>query len=98
MIGHVHCPSNHEKLGTKGDDKVAKKTTTRRSSECVNADSAHFRLPRKKWKRFCERLDAPPKSIPALRRLLTTGNLAKGSLIISEISGRTLGNPRRTSS
>jgi len=35
------------------------------------ADQTHFSLPPKQWKAFCEALDEPPKSIPALRRLLT---------------------------
>src|SRR5260370_42281401 len=29
------------------------------------------RLPKKQWKEFCDALDAPPKPIPALRRLST---------------------------
>ncbi len=35
------------------------------------ADQSHFALPKKQWKTFCAALDAPPKSIPELRRLLT---------------------------
>jgi uncharacterized protein (DUF1778 family) len=35
------------------------------------AEETHFSLPPKQWKAFCAALDAPPKSIPALRRLLT---------------------------
>ena len=34
-------------------------------------DQTHFTLSRKQWKSFCAALDAPPKRIPALRRLLT---------------------------
>ncbi len=37
----------------------------------IVADQTHFVLSRKEWKAFCAALDAPPKSIPALRRLLT---------------------------
>lgn len=36
----------------------------------VIADQVQFRLPKKQWKQFCDALDAPPKTIPALRRLL----------------------------
>ncbi len=36
----------------------------------VIADQVQFRLPQKQWKKFCDALDAPPKAIPALRRLL----------------------------
>lgn len=35
------------------------------------ADQSHFTLPKKQWNAFCAALDAPPKSIPELRRLLT---------------------------
>src|SRR6185369_806335 len=41
------------------------------AAQQVIADQAQFTLPRKQWKEFCAALDAPPKSIPALRRLLT---------------------------
>ena len=41
------------------------------AAQQVIADQAQFRLPKKRWKKFCDALDAPPKKIPALRRLLT---------------------------
>ncbi len=41
------------------------------AAQQVIADQAHFVLPKKQWKSFCAALDAPPRSIPALRRLLT---------------------------
>ena len=41
------------------------------AAQQVIADQVQFRLPKKQWKQFCEALDAPPKTIPALRRLLT---------------------------
>jgi uncharacterized protein (DUF1778 family) len=34
-----------------------------------------FVLPKKQWKEFCDALDAPPKKILALRRLLTKPGL-----------------------
>ena len=37
----------------------------------VIAGQEHFALPEKEWKAFCDALDAPPKPIPALRKLLT---------------------------
>lgn len=40
-----------------------------------SADHAHFALPPDRWQAFCEALDAPPKDIPALRKLLTEGSL-----------------------
>lgn len=39
------------------------------------ADHAHFVLPPDRWQAFCEALDAPPRDIPALRKLLTEGSL-----------------------
>jgi uncharacterized protein (DUF1778 family) len=41
------------------------------AAQQVIADQVHFTLPKKQWKSFCAALDAPPKSIPELRRLLT---------------------------
>ena len=41
----------------------------------VLADQMQLRLPKKRWKEFCDALDAPPKTIPALRRLLTKSDL-----------------------
>jgi uncharacterized protein (DUF1778 family) len=41
------------------------------AAEQVIADQAQFTLPKKKWAAFCAALDAKPRSIPALRRLLT---------------------------
>jgi uncharacterized protein (DUF1778 family) len=40
-------------------------------AQAVLADQNQFRLPEEKWREFCEALDAPPKDIPALRKLLT---------------------------
>ena len=40
-------------------------------AQAVLAEQSQFRLPEKKWREFCKALDAPPKDIPALRRLLT---------------------------
>lgn len=45
------------------------------AAQQVIADQAHFTLPEKQWREFCAALDAPPKSIPALRRLLTRPGL-----------------------
>ena len=45
------------------------------AAQQVIADQAQFTLPKKQWRKFCAALDAPPKSIPALRRLLTEPGL-----------------------
>jgi hypothetical protein len=37
-----------------------------------NTMQVQLRLPEKDWKKFCDALDSPPKTIPALRQLLTT--------------------------
>jgi|SRR6516164_1156941 predicted DNA-binding antitoxin AbrB/MazE fold protein len=38
-------------------------------------DQAHFTLPPERWQAFCDALDAPPRDIPALRKLLTETSL-----------------------
>ncbi len=45
------------------------------AAQHVIADQVQFTLPKKQWKEFCEALDAQPKPIPALRRLLTKPGL-----------------------
>jgi uncharacterized protein (DUF1778 family) len=45
------------------------------AAQQVIADQAHFKLPKKHWKEFCDALDAPPKTIPTLRKLLTKPGL-----------------------
>ncbi len=39
------------------------------AAHAVLVDQTHFRLSPEQWSAFCERLDAPPKVIPALRDL-----------------------------
>lgn len=39
------------------------------AARAVLADQTEFRLPPEQWEAFCERLDAPPQVIPALREL-----------------------------
>lgn len=43
-----------------------------------SADQVHFKLPQKQWKEFCDLLDAPPKPIPTLCRLLGSRGLFDG--------------------
>jgi len=43
------------------------------------ADEAHFLLPEDRWQVFCDALDAPPKEIPALHKLLSTPSLFDGT-------------------
>ena len=40
-------------------------------AQVILAEQSQFRLSDKKWREFCRALDAPPKDIPALRKLLT---------------------------
>ena len=42
-------------------------------------DQAHFTLPPERWQAFCDALDAPPRDIPALRKLLTEASLFNGN-------------------
>lgn len=39
------------------------------------AEETHFSLSSKQWKVFCATLDAAPKAVPALRRLLATSGV-----------------------
>jgi predicted DNA-binding antitoxin AbrB/MazE fold protein len=39
------------------------------------SDQAHFALPPERWQAFCDALDAPPRDIPTLRKLLTEASL-----------------------
>jgi uncharacterized protein (DUF1778 family) len=41
------------------------------AAEAVVGDDAVYTLEKNRWKAFCAALDAPPRSIPALRKLLT---------------------------
>ena len=41
------------------------------AAEAVLADEANFSLNRDKWRRFIAALDAPPRKLPALRKLFT---------------------------
>ena len=43
------------------------------------ADQVSFALPEDRWQAFCDALDAPPKKILALRKLLTEKSLFDGS-------------------
>jgi uncharacterized protein (DUF1778 family) len=40
-------------------------------AQTVLAEPSQFRLSDEKWQEFCRALDAPPKDVPALRRLLS---------------------------
>lgn len=40
-------------------------------AQVILAEQSQFRLPDKKWREFNRALDAPPKDIPSLRKLLT---------------------------
>jgi uncharacterized protein (DUF1778 family) len=41
------------------------------AAQQILADQVHFYLSPEKWNEFCAALDAPPKELPALRKLLT---------------------------
>lgn len=47
-------------------------------AQAVLAEQSQFRLSDKKWQDFCKALDAPPRGIPALRRLLTERGVFDG--------------------
>jgi predicted DNA-binding antitoxin AbrB/MazE fold protein len=43
------------------------------------AEQVHFALPPDRWQAFCAALDAPPRDIPALKKLLTEASLFDGN-------------------
>jgi len=49
------------------------------AAQQVLADQVHFELSPERWRAFCRALDAPPKEIPALRRLLSEKSVFDGS-------------------
>jgi uncharacterized protein (DUF1778 family) len=49
------------------------------AAQHVLADQVHFVLAMEQWEAFCAALDAPPKEIPALRRLLTEKSIFDGN-------------------
>jgi uncharacterized protein (DUF1778 family) len=49
------------------------------AAQQVLADQVHFTLPADRWKAFCQALDAPPRTIPALQQLLTTRSVFDGA-------------------
>ena len=48
------------------------------AAQQVLADQVHFALSPERWEAFCAALDAPPKAIPALRRLLREKSIFDG--------------------
>jgi uncharacterized protein (DUF1778 family) len=47
-------------------------------AHAVIGEQTQFRLSEDKWREFCEALDAPPKDIPELRKLLTEPSVFDG--------------------
>ena len=47
-------------------------------AQAVLAEQTRFRLPEKQWRKFCAALDAPPKNISQLRKLLTEPGIFDG--------------------
>jgi uncharacterized protein (DUF1778 family) len=48
------------------------------AAQQVLADQVHFVLPPERWRAFCAALDALPRDIPALRKLLTEASVLDG--------------------
>lgn len=44
-------------------------------AQAILSDQSRFHLDEKQWKKFCKALDAPPKKIPALQKLLLESGL-----------------------
>ena len=41
------------------------------AAHAILVDQTEFRLPAEQWEAFCDRLDAPTRTIPALRQLFS---------------------------
>ena len=48
-------------------------------ADTANAMPVHFTLPADRWQAFCDALDAPPKDLPALKKLLTEASRFDGN-------------------
>lgn len=48
------------------------------AAQQILADQAHFYLSPEKWDEFCAALDAPPRDLPELRKLLTEPDVFDG--------------------
>ena len=59
--------------GTTISDFVLEQSIT--AAQQVIANQVQFKLPKKQWNEFYHALDAPSRTIPALRRLLTKPGL-----------------------
>lgn len=53
-------------------------TVTIDTPAAADDDRSRFVLPPDRWQTFCDALDAPPRDIPALRRLLTEASVFDG--------------------
>jgi predicted DNA-binding antitoxin AbrB/MazE fold protein len=51
------------------------KVLTTRASDV----QAHFTLPPDRWQAFCDALDAPPKALPRLKKLLSEPSVFDGN-------------------
>lgn len=49
------------------------------AAQQILADQVHFYLSDQKWDEFCAALDAPPKDLPRLRKLLARPSVFNGS-------------------
>ena len=47
-------------------------------AQSLLADQTQFRLPEKQWRKFCAALDAPPKNLARVRKLLTEPGVFDG--------------------
>lgn len=59
-----------------------------------SGDQVLFTLPPERWQSFCDALDAAPREIPALRKLLTEASLFDGHGISAAKSGPAGEEPR----
>lgn len=54
---------------------LARAVTVLKASRSDGIDQTRFVIPVDQWEKLCERLDAPPRDLPALRALLNEPDL-----------------------
>jgi predicted DNA-binding antitoxin AbrB/MazE fold protein len=66
----VHLPEHQRVTVTIGEESPERDAA---------AMAVHFVLPPERWQAFCEALDAPPKVLPQLKKLLTEASIFDGN-------------------
>ena len=58
-------------MHTQNSPLSADNAVSEQTADSASSDMTEFRLPPMDWEAFCQRLDAPPRTIPALQQLFS---------------------------